>query len=130
MNFGQCGEMFLHLVLIFLLFQFKLIDARPKCIPGIYILPMFVEDSIESDFVQFRSYFKNCTARLHKERNKLCIFYISDITLVFRANIAFLSLQQQSFKECSVWSDCWEHSTVDSPNDEVLIVKAFVLTCY
>lgn len=46
-------------------------EARPKCIQAIYILPMLVETSLESDFAQFRAYLTNCTSKLRAGNEKL-----------------------------------------------------------
>lgn len=43
---------------------------------------------------------------------------------MFRTHIALLSLENQSFDSCSVWSDCGDILTGDTVNNSALTVKA------
>jgi hypothetical protein len=71
-KFFQIANMLFWLALAFLALL-HLIDARPKCINTIYVLPMLVETSLDSDFAQFRSYLTNCTGKL-KAGNEKFVF--------------------------------------------------------
>ncbi|KAI6189797.1 hypothetical protein M3Y97_00047400 [Aphelenchoides bicaudatus] len=98
------------LYLLLALLAISNVEAKPKCVNTIYIIPMLVETSIDSDFDQFRSYLANCSSKLQAGNEK--------------TNIVLLSLEKQAVDSCSVWSDCKKILTGDTVNNEALTIKS------
>lgn len=63
-------------ILVFLAIQLGDVDARPKCIKTVYIVPMLVESSVDSDFTQFRSYLANCSEAFKKGHEKFVLQFM------------------------------------------------------